>query len=49
MVHQYFDSDNSATQASYVGDGIDAAFASMANYLRENNRIALLAETGGGI
>lgn len=47
-VHQYFDSDNSGTHANCVGDGIDAAFVSMAKYLRENNRIVLLAETGGG-
>lgn len=47
-MHQYFDSDNSGTHANCVGDGIDAAFVSMAKYLREYNRIVLLAETGGG-
>lgn len=47
-VHQYFDSDNSGTHANCVGDGIDAAFVSMVKYLRENNQIVLLAETGGG-
>lgn len=43
LAHQYFDSDNSGICANFVGNGIDAAFTSMAKYLRENNRIALLA------
>lgn len=46
-VHKYLDSDDSGTHADCISDEIDPAFAPMAEYLRENNRIALLAETGG--
>lgn len=47
-VHKYLDSDNSGTHSNCVTDGIDAAFAPLANYLRKNKRIALLSEIGGG-
>ena len=47
-VHKYLDSDNSGTHVNCVNNGIDAAFAPLAQYLRKNRRLALLSETGGG-
>lgn len=47
-VHKYFDSDSSGTHPNCVSDGIGAAFAPLADYLRNNKRLALLSETGGG-
>lgn len=47
-VHKYFDVDSTGTHPNCVGDGIGAAFAPLAGYLRKNKRLALLSETGGG-
>ena len=47
-VHKYLDSDNSGTHSNCVTNNIDSSFAPLATYLRENNRQAILSETGGG-
>jgi endoglucanase len=47
-VHKYLDSDGSGTHASCVTNNINTAFAPLAQYLRQNNRVAMLTETGGG-
>ncbi|MCJ1284218.1 hypothetical protein MMC26_003549 [Xylographa opegraphella] len=47
-VHKYFDSDGSGTSADCVSNQIDTSFSPLADYLRANNRQALLSETGGG-
>lgn len=47
-VHQYLDSDSSGTHTECVTNNIDSAFASLATWLRQNGRQALLTETGGG-
>jgi len=47
-VHKYLDNDNSGTNSECVTNNIDDAFAPLAQYLRCNNRQALLSETGGG-
>ncbi|KAL7807423.1 endoglucanase EG-II [Trichoderma gracile] len=47
-VHKYLDSDNSGTHAECTTNNIDGAFAPLATWLRQNNRQAILTETGGG-
>jgi endoglucanase len=47
-VHKYLDSDNSGTHTECVTDNIDSAFQPLATWLRSNNRMAILTETGGG-
>ncbi|PQE18271.1 putative 1,4-beta-D-glucan cellobiohydrolase C protein [Rutstroemia sp. NJR-2017a WRK4] len=47
-VHKYLDSDNSGTHTECVTNNIDTAFAPLATWLRQNNRQAILTETGGG-
>ena len=47
-VHKYLDSDNSGTHTNCVTDNIDDAFAPLASWLRENKRMAINTETGGG-
>lgn len=47
-VHKYLDSDNSGTHTECVTNNIDDAFAPLATWLRQNNRQAILTETGGG-
>ena len=47
-VHKYLDSDNSGTHTECVTNNIDSAFAPLATWLRQNNRQAILTETGGG-
>jgi endoglucanase len=47
-VHKYLDSDNSGTHTECVRNNIDDAFAPLATWLRQNNRQAILTETGGG-
>lgn len=47
-VHKYLDADNSGTHTSCVGNSIDAAFKPLATWLKQNNRMALLSEIGGG-
>lgn len=47
-VHKYLDSDNSGTTTNCVTNNIDNAFAPLAQWLRQNNRKAVLTESGGG-
>ncbi|KAK1759807.1 hypothetical protein QBC47DRAFT_357637 [Echria macrotheca] len=47
-VHKYLDSDNSGTHTECVTDNISSAFQPLATWLKQNNRKALLSETGGG-
>lgn len=47
-VHMYLDADNSGTSPECVTDGIDKGSAPLAAWLRENGRIAMVTETGGG-
>lgn len=47
-VHKYLDSDNSGTNAECVTNNISGAFEPLATWLRQNNRLALNTETGGG-
>nr|ACH92572.1 endoglucanase III [Trichoderma sp. SSL] len=47
-LHKYLDSDNSGTHAECTTNNIDGAFAPLATWLRQNNRQAILTETGGG-
>ncbi|KAF9737997.1 Endoglucanase EG-II [Paraphaeosphaeria minitans] len=47
-VHKYLDSDNSGTHTECVKDNISNAFQPLADWLRSNNRQAILTETGGG-
>lgn len=47
-VHKYLDSDGSGTNAECVRNNIDDAFTPLAAFLRQNNRVAMLTETGGG-
>lgn len=46
-VHQYLDSDGSGTHTSCTTNNVDA-FNSLAEWLRTNERQAILTETGGG-
>jgi len=47
-VHKYSDSDNSGTHDSCVTNNIDDAFAPLATYARQNKRLVLNTEFGGG-
>jgi endoglucanase len=47
-VHKYLDSDNSGTHTECVKNNIDTAFKPLAQWLKQNNRKAMLTETGGG-
>ncbi|KAF2424390.1 cellulase-domain-containing protein [Tothia fuscella] len=47
-VHKYLDADNSGTNAECAKNNIDTAFKPLAAYLRTNQRMAMLTETGGG-
>jgi endoglucanase len=47
-VHKYLDSDNSGTHTECVKNNIDTAFKPLATWLKQNNRKAMLTETGGG-
>lgn len=47
-VHQYLDSDGSGTHTNCVTDHVADTFTPLATYLRQNKRIALLSEIGGG-
>ncbi|KAL7932825.1 carbohydrate-binding module family 1 [Trichoderma chlorosporum] len=47
-LHKYLDSDNSGTHTECVTNNIDDAFSPVATWLRQNNRQAILTETGGG-
>ncbi|KAF9061599.1 putative endoglucanase [Rhodocollybia butyracea] len=47
-VHKYLDVDNSGTNLECVTNNIDAAWAPLVTWLRENGRQALNTETGGG-
>lgn len=46
-VHKYLDSDNSGTHDDCVTDNTDV-LTTLTNWLQQNNRQALLSETGGG-
>lgn len=46
--NRYLDSDNSGTSTECVTNNIDTAFSPLATWLRQNNRQAILSETGGG-
>ena len=47
-VHKYLDVDGSGTHANCVTNNIASAFQPLAAFLRQNNRVAMLTETGGG-
>ncbi|KAK3370458.1 glycoside hydrolase family 5 protein [Podospora didyma] len=47
-VHKYLDSDNSGTHTECVTDNIGDTFQPLATWLKDNNRKAILSETGGG-
>lgn len=47
-VHKYLDVDNSGTHTECVSDHIDDSFMPLAAFLKTNNRMAILSETGGG-
>ncbi|KDQ55162.1 glycoside hydrolase family 5 protein [Jaapia argillacea MUCL 33604] len=47
-VHKYLDSDNSGTSDVCVTDNVSEAWEPLAAWLRENGRLALNTETGGG-
>jgi endoglucanase len=47
-VHKYLDSDNSGTHTECVKNNIDNAFKPLATWLKQNNRKAMVTETGGG-
>jgi len=47
-VHKYSDSDNSGTHTECVTNNIDDAFSPLADYARQNNRLVLNTEFGGG-
>ena len=47
-VHKYFDSDNSGTHINCVDNHINDSFSPLATYLRQNQRMAVLSEAGGG-
>ncbi|CAG7851097.1 Endoglucanase 1; AltName: Full=Carboxymethyl-cellulase 1; Short=CMCase 1; Short=Cellulase 1; AltName: Full=Endo-1,4-beta-glucanase 1; Flags: Precursor [Serendipita indica DSM 11827] len=46
-VHKYLDSDGSGTHTTCVTDNI-SAFQNLVNWLKQNNRQAVLSETGAG-
>ncbi|KAL9080219.1 MAG: hypothetical protein Q9159_007643 [Coniocarpon cinnabarinum] len=47
-IHNYYDSDNSGTNAECVADHVDDRFKPLGDYLRTSKRQAFLSETGGG-
>ncbi|KAK7704739.1 Endoglucanase EG-II [Botryosphaeria dothidea] len=47
-VHKYLDSDNSGTHTDCVTNNIDDAFKPLADWLRQNKRMAINTESGGG-
>ena len=47
-MHKYLDSDESGTRAKCVTNDIATTFQPLADFLRQNNRIAILTETGCG-
>ncbi|RFU80562.1 endoglucanase ii [Trichoderma arundinaceum] len=47
-LHKYLDSDNSGTHSECTTNNINDAFSPVATWLRQNNRQAILTETGGG-
>lgn len=47
-LHQYLDSDGSGTHTNCVTDHVADTFTPLATYLRQNRRMALLSEIGGG-
>lgn len=47
-VHKYSDSDNSGTHTDCVTNNIDSAFAPLATYARQNKRLVMNTEFGGG-
>ena len=46
-VHKYLDSDNSGTNAECATNNVDV-FTTLGKWLQQNNRKAMLTETGGG-
>jgi endoglucanase len=46
--HKYLDSDNSGTHLECTSNHIADTFMPLAAFLRANNRVASLTETGGG-
>lgn len=47
-VHKYLDVDNSGEHAECTTDNIADAFQLVADFLRRNNRVAMVSETGAG-
>jgi endoglucanase len=47
-VHKYLDVDNSGEHAECTTDNIASAFQLVADFLRQNNRQAIVSETGAG-
>ena len=47
-VHKYLDLDNSGTHTECTSNHIADTFQPLATFLKANNRIAFLTETGGG-
>jgi hypothetical protein len=47
-VHKYLDSDNSGTHTECTSNHIADTFIPLAMFLKANNRMAFLTETGGG-
>ncbi|KAI7781234.1 cellulase [Diaporthe eres] len=47
-VHLYLDADGSGTSRKCVTSGVEANWAPLAEWLRENGRQAIVTETGGG-
>ncbi|RDL32651.1 uncharacterized protein BP5553_09107 [Venustampulla echinocandica] len=47
-VHKYLDVDNSGTHRECVSDHVNDTFMPLGAFLKKNNRMAMLSETGGG-
>ena len=47
-LHKYLDEDNSGTHSVCTTNNIDGAFAVVATFLRDNNRLGIVSETGAG-
>lgn len=47
-VHKYLDSDGSGTQTECVSSHVTDTFMPLSQFLKANNRTAMLSETGGG-
>lgn len=47
-VHKYLDEDNSGTHTECVKDNIDDTFQPLVDFLKQEDRVAMLTETGGG-